>query len=184
MANALIHQDFTVSGAGPVIEIFSDRVEIINSGNSLISTDRLLDERRSRNEKLAEAMRELGLCEERGGGLDKTVLELESQHLPAPEFMASETSFRVILFGPRPFGELSKADKIRSCFFHCVIRWLQRDYMSNSSLRERFSLEDKDYQAVSAVISEAIKAGRIAPADPTQGRRNARYVPYWAAQLR
>lgn len=51
--------------------------------------------------------------------------------------------------------------------------------MSNSSLRERFSLPDEDYQAVSAVIGEAIRAQRIIPADPDQGKRNARYVPYW-----
>lgn len=65
IANALIHQDFTIGGSGPVIEIYSNRVEVTNPGNSLIDTDRMLDERRSRNEKLASAMRELGLCEER-----------------------------------------------------------------------------------------------------------------------
>ena len=66
IANALIHQDFTISGVGPVVEIYENRVEITNPGNSLISPDRLLDERRSRNEKLASTMRAFGLCEERG----------------------------------------------------------------------------------------------------------------------
>lgn len=33
VANALIHQDFTISGAGPVIEIYTDRVEVINPGS-------------------------------------------------------------------------------------------------------------------------------------------------------
>jgi len=33
-------------------------VEIINPGNSLIDTDRMIDERKSRNEKLAKAMRD------------------------------------------------------------------------------------------------------------------------------
>jgi ATP-dependent DNA helicase RecG len=70
-ANALIHQDFTISGSGPLIEIYADRIEVTNPGNSLISPDRLLDERRSRNERLASLMRDLGICEERGSGLDK-----------------------------------------------------------------------------------------------------------------
>jgi ATP-dependent DNA helicase RecG len=52
--------------------------------------------------------------------------------------------------------------------------------MSNATLRERFSLPAEEYQAVSAIIAESIKLGRIAPADPDEGRRNARYVPYWA----
>ncbi len=82
--------------------------------------------------------------------------------MPAPEFVSSETAMRVILFGPRAFNEMTKADKMRACFFHCVLRWMTRDYMSNASLRERFSLADKEYQAVSAIIAESIKAGRIA----------------------
>ena len=117
IANALIHQDFTITGAGPVIEIYSDRLEVINPGNSLIDIDRIIDERRSRNEKLASTMRLLGLCEERGGGLDKAIIQIEQMNLPAPDFHASQNSMRVVLFGPRPFKELSKAEKIRACFF-------------------------------------------------------------------
>jgi ATP-dependent DNA helicase RecG len=180
IANALIHQDFTIGGAGPVIEIYDNRIEVINAGNSLIEPDRMLDERRSRNERLASMMRDFGLCEERGGGLDKTLLEIERQHLPAPDFVSSANSFRVVLFGPRPFSEMSKAEKVRACFHHCVLRWLSHDFMSNASLRVRFSLSDDDYQAVSGVIAEAIKLRRILPADPAQGKRNARYIPYWA----
>ncbi|RFB87652.1 transcriptional regulator [Rhizobium leguminosarum bv. trifolii] len=180
IANALIHQDFMATGVGPVVEIYDNRIEVTNPGNSLINTDRILDERRSRNEKLAATMRSFGLCEERGGGLDKTLIEIEAQRLPPPDFISSEHSMRVVLFAPKGFGQMSKAEKLRACFFHCVLRWLTHDYMSNATLRERFSLAPEEYQAVSAVIAESIKLGRIAPADPDQGKRNARYIPYWA----
>lgn len=180
IANALIHQDFMVTGTGPVVEIYENRIEVTNPGNSLIDTDRIIDERRSRNEKLAAAMRALGLCEERGGGLDKTLIEIEAQHLPPPNFISSANSMRVVLFAPKEFAQLTKDEKLRACFFHCVLRWQNHDYMSNTTLRERFSLEAGDYQAISAIISEAIKRGRILPADPDQGKRNARYIPYWA----
>jgi hypothetical protein len=53
--------------------------------------------------------------------------------------------------------------------------------MSNTTLRHRFSLPDNDYQAVSAVISAARKEGSIVAAEEGQGKRNARYVPFWAA---
>lgn len=36
VANALIHQDMTISGAGPLIELFKDRLEITNPGEPLI----------------------------------------------------------------------------------------------------------------------------------------------------
>jgi ATP-dependent DNA helicase RecG len=180
IANALIHQDLTMTGVGPVIEIYQDRVEVTNPGNSLIEIDRIIDERRSRNEKFAAAMRELGICEERGGAIDKAIIEIEEMFLPAPEFYPSERSMRVVIFGPKKFNELSKSDKVWSCFCHCVVRWLRHDFMSNTSLRERFSLPDEEYQAVSAVISAARKAKRIVEAEAGQGKRNARYVPYWA----
>lgn len=180
IANALIHQDFTMTGVGPIVEMYEDRIEVTNPGNSLIDKDRIIDERRSRNEKLAATMRELGLCEERGSGIDKAIIEIEEMSLPAPEFYPSEKSMRVIIFGPKKFSELSKDDKVWSCFCHCVVRWLRHDYMSNTSLRERFSLQDADYQAVSAVIAAARKTNRIIEAESGQGKRNARYVPYWA----
>lgn len=33
VANALIHQDFFIGGTGPMVEIFSDRIEITNPGS-------------------------------------------------------------------------------------------------------------------------------------------------------
>ena len=43
VANAHIHQDFLVAGAGPMVEIFSDRVEITNPGLPLVDTNRFVD---------------------------------------------------------------------------------------------------------------------------------------------
>lgn len=180
VANALIHQDFTISGVGPVVEIYDDRVEVTNPGNSLVALDRIIDERRSRNEKLAAMMRTFGLCEERGGGIDKAIIQIEEMSLPAPGFIHSEKSMHVVLFGPKKFNQLSKAEKSWACFCHCVVRYLRQDYMSNTTLRDRFSLSVDEYQAVSAVIANAKKEKRIVPADPNQGNKYARYVPYWA----
>jgi predicted HTH transcriptional regulator len=180
VANALIHQDFTISGAGPLIEIYEDRVEIINPGNSLIKVDRMIDERRSRNEKIAKSMRDLGFCEERGGGIDKAIIDIEERFLPAPYFLASSDAMRIVLFGPKPFRDLSKSDRIWACFCHCVVKWIRHDFMSNTSLRERFSLTDEEYQVVSGVIAEAKREHRIKAADANQGKRNAKYIPYWA----
>lgn len=43
IANALIHQDMTITGAGPLIEMFRDRLEITNPGQPLVSPERFLD---------------------------------------------------------------------------------------------------------------------------------------------
>ena len=58
VSNALIHQDFSVTGAGPMVEIFDDRIEITNPGEPLVNTDRFVDAPpKSRNEALASLMR-------------------------------------------------------------------------------------------------------------------------------
>ena len=44
VANALIHQDFSLTGTGPMVEIFDDRIEITNPGTPLIDTLRFIDE--------------------------------------------------------------------------------------------------------------------------------------------
>jgi len=77
VANALIHQDLFVSGSGPMVEIFEDRIEITNPGVPLVATERFLDSPpRSRNEALASLLRRIGICEERGSGIDKVVFQI------------------------------------------------------------------------------------------------------------
>lgn len=189
VANALIHQDLTADGSGPIIEIYDNRIEISNPGPPLGDIQRIIDEPpRSRNEKLARTMRMLRLCEERGKGIDISLGAIEAVAaedkilLSAPLFRATANSFTVTLFGPKKFRELSREEKLRVCYQHCVLCYLRNDYMSNSSLRERFSLPKDEYQSVSTVIADSIRQGMIAPADDLQGKRNARYIPAWGKQ--
>ena len=53
--------------------------------------------------------------------------------------------------------------------------------MSNQSLRERFSIEPKNYSIASRLIKEALIAGAIKEADSdSKSKKYARYLPYWA----
>lgn len=83
LANAIIHQDFEEKGF-PMVEIFSDRIEITNPGIPLITPERFIDEYQSRNDILADLMRRLGICEEKGSGIDKVIFYNEMYQLPAP----------------------------------------------------------------------------------------------------
>lgn len=82
VANAIIHQDFSEKGF-PMIEIFSDRIEISNPGIPLITPQRFIDEYVSRNERLADVLRRFGMCEEKGSGIDKVIFYNEMYQLPA-----------------------------------------------------------------------------------------------------
>lgn len=181
VANALIHQDLTISGAGPRVEIFQDRMKITNPGIPLISPDRFIDAPpRSRNEKLAGLMRRLGLCESRGSGIDRALDAIEAEALPPPFFQVVEGHTVVTLYTQKSFAAMTRDERLRACYQHASLRFEAGQTMSNQSLRTRLGLTDRQYPQVSNVIREALDTKLIFPLDQDQGNRNARYIPWWA----
>jgi ATP-dependent DNA helicase RecG len=181
VANALVHQDFLASGASVMIEMYDDRVEISNPGIPPITVERFIDEYRSRNEQLADLMRRLGICEEKGSGVDKVIYAAELYQLPAPDFRVGQSRTTAVLFAHQEFSLMDKDDRIRACYQHCVLQYLSNRRMSNHSLRERFKLSESKVATVSQIISSTKEAGMIRPDDAeTASTRYARYLPFWA----
>ncbi len=179
IANSLIHQDMTITGAGPTVELFRNRLEITNPGNPLVEPDRFIDyPPRSRNEALASLMRRLGLCEEQGTGIDKVVAAIGTAQLPPPEFRAEAAATRVSLFAARPFARMTTQERLRACYQHAVLLYLSGDRMRNRELRERFGVKSSNAAQVSDVIRQALDQGLIRVADPARPRSG--YVPFWA----
>ena len=181
VANALIHQDFSISGTSPMIEVFSNRIEITNPGKPLIDPLRFIDHNpESRNELLARFMRRLNICEERGSGYDKVIFECEYNQLPVPEIIVSDRYTRIILYGHKTFRQMDKQNKIRACYLHACLKYVSGEYMTNQSLRERFSIEEHNYAIVSRIIADTIKSGLIKDYDSeSKSKKFAKYVPYW-----
>jgi ATP-dependent DNA helicase RecG len=182
VANALIHQDFNITGTGPMIEIFADRVEITDPGIPLIDTQRFLDAPpQSRNDALAAFMRRVNICEERGSGIDKVILNVEAFQLPAPNFVVTERHTKVTLFSYKKFAEMDKDDRVRACYQHAGLRYVCNDRMTNASLRQRFRIDTKNYSMASRIIADTLEAGLIRRDDPeSKSRKHAKYVPFWA----
>jgi predicted HTH transcriptional regulator len=182
LANALIHQDFTVTGAGPMVEVFEDCVVFTNPGEPLVPTDRFLDSPpRTRNDALASTMRRLDLCEERGSGIDKVLLHVEAAGLPAPAFQVPPGFTRAVLFGPRPLTSLGRQERVQICYWHACLRFQQHEPLTNASVRERFRISFTNRAAASRLIRDAVEAGVIVPRDPDAGPGQMQYVPWWAA---
>lgn len=179
--NALIHQDFSITGSGPMIEIFADRMEITNPGAPLVSPDRFLDTPpRSRNEALASFMRLAGICEERGSGVDKVVAATERFQLPAPVFEKPDGFTRAILFAHKPLRAMTRTERTHACYLHACLRYVERDPMTNASLRARFGIAEPNKSMASRIIADAVRDGLIKPEAPNQGKKYARYIPSWA----
>jgi len=176
LGNVLIHQDFFEEGTGPMVEFFDNRVEFINPGEPLINTDRFIDHSPiSRNDKLASFMRRINVCEERGSGIDKVVASVEAFQLPAPEFIKENKFVKAILYSHKSFEEMTKEDKIRACWQHCVLRYISKEFMTNTTLRERFNLKGKsDYVKVSKIMRSCMERMLI------KQDESKRYIPIWA----
>ena len=88
-----------------------------------------------------------------GSGWDRIAAEVELHQLPAPRVRTSSENTIVQLQSPR---ELSKMDN------------------------ERFGLSAKQSQKASSLIRLAMDYEYLIPKDPNAGRKNMRYLPYWA----
>ena len=181
VGNALIHQDFSIPGTGPVVEIFDGRIEITNPGTPMVDIKRIVDNPpKSRNEKLAELMRRLRICEELGTGWDKIVISCELQMLPAPKIDLYEENTKVTLYAEMPFTSLSAEDKLWACYLHACVKQVENEQLTNTTLRERFGLKPSSSGSVSRLIKEAVNMKLIKPLDPDTAPRYMRYIPYWA----
>ncbi|MCJ8311733.1 MAG: transcriptional regulator [Pseudomonadales bacterium] len=180
VANAIIHQDFSLTGTGPMIELFETRLEITNPGTPLVDPQRFLDSPpQSRNEAVASFMRRINICEERGTGIDKVVFQTELYQLPAPIFEQTEMHTKSILFAHKEYKEMETEERIRACYLHCCLKYVNRESMNNTSLRERFKMEKSNSAMASRVIKQTIDANFIRLYDSTANRNTWRYVPYW-----
>lgn len=181
LANALIHQDFEMTGASPVVEVFSNRVEISNPGEPIVPVERFIDGYQSRNERLADIMRRFGICEEKSSGIDRVIESAEILQLPAPEFLISHKRTIVVIHGERAFRDMSGSDRVRACYQHCVLQYVLRKQMTNQSLRQRFGVSEGSANIISQIISSAVEQNLIKN-DPNapDSRRYARYIPFWA----
>lgn len=178
VANALIHQDFLIRGAGPTVEIFDTRIEITNPGEPLIEPLRFIDQPpRSRNERLAGLMRRMNICEERGTGIDKVIIAIEMYQLPAPDFRVPGDNTVSVLFAPREFGEMDREERMRACYQHACLMYVSGKRMTNSTLRERLGIKDSNYPVASRLIKAATKTGLVKPYD---GSGIASYIPFWS----
>ena len=182
VANAIIHQDFSLVGTGPMIEIFDDRIEITNPGVPLIDTLRFIDEPpQSRNEALASFMRRINICEERGSGIDKVIFAVEFYQLPAPDFTVSRQHTKVVLYAQKKLAEMDKESRNRACYQHACLRFVSNDFMTNATLRKRLSISQQNYPMASRIIADTLEADLIKKYDPeSTSKKLSKYVPFWA----
>ena len=123
----------------------------------------------------------LGICEELGSGLDKTITAIEVFQLPPLRFQVQETRTSVTLFAYKKYADMNKEERIQACYQHACLKYVTSEKMTNQTLRDRMGIEKQNYPMASRIIKDAIDAGKIKEEKSENlNRRNRGYIPYWA----
>lgn len=166
-----------------MVDVYSDRITITSPGSLLPGKrpDRLIGATpESRNETLASAFRRFHICEERGTGFEKVIQAIELFGMPPLRITPEENAFSVTLSAPRKFADMETSERIEACYQHAVLQYRSSQTLTNTTLRERFKLHEKQRNTITNLISEAVTAGRIRRKDASSGNKFAQYIPYWA----
>lgn len=119
------------------------------------------------------------MCEQQGTGIDKVISQAEFYQFPPPDFRQELDAVRTVLYAPRTFAQMTLDERIRACYQHAGLGFVNGQRMTNSTLRERFGLDDSP--SATSQVSKVIRAAKdegLIKADET-GSSNHRYIPDW-----
>lgn len=178
LANALIHRDYTRSGAVH-IQWYTDRIEISNPGGfpeGVTLENILVTPPRPRNPLLADAFKRAGIVERTARGIDTIFYEQLRNGRPAPSYERS-TATDVVLVLPGGRANLE--------FVRLVVEEGQRGYFLNLeellilnhlwqerqiSTQEASRLMQKPESEARAVLQRLVEAGLIEARGERKGR--------------
>ncbi len=99
LANALAHRDYSTYSSRIQVDIYSDRLEIINPGTSLIPISELESSSSvSRNPLVMSFLKDYGITEQRARGIRTIRQSLRAAGLLEPEFANVGTSFKATIY--------------------------------------------------------------------------------------
>lgn len=79
---------------------------------------------------------------------------------------------------------MDKKDRVRACYLHACLKYVNREYLTNTSLRDRFGIDPKNMATASRLIKEAVDAQVILAHDPQAAPKLMKYIPWWAGGSR
>jgi predicted HTH transcriptional regulator len=83
-----------------------------------------------------------------------------------------------VLFAHKPLTEMEKDDRARASYLHTCLKYVNRDFMTNASLRGRFGIEAKKSAIASRIIRDSVEEGLVRLHDPRASRKYAKYFPF------
>jgi predicted HTH transcriptional regulator len=100
----------------------------------------------------------------------------EILQLPAPDFRVGLNRTVATVYGPKPFEEMDRDDRVRASYQHCALRWVMTQHMTNQSLRDRFGLPESKASVTSQVIAVQSMRSSSSPMSPLADLESMRAI--------
>ena len=126
-------------------------------------------------------MYHLGICEDRGSGIDRALAAIEVYNLPPLKFEELPSNFKVTIYSPKKYQDMSQDERVRACYQHCVLKYLANEKMTNQSFRDRLKVAKTNHSLVSKIIKQAVEEKWMKIGDPnSKSTKYTYYIPSWA----
>ena len=180
LANAIVHRDYSTYSSRIQVDIFADRIEITNPGNSLVPIAELdTAPSTSRNPILMNYMKEYGITDQKGRGIRTIYSALSDQDLVSPEFQDNGYSFKVILYSESLFTAADREyiQSLGLTLSHHAERAIayvrhHPEGISNSTYRQLNNMQAvRDDKKANKELGELVELGILLPEGESKGRR-------------
>ena len=116
IVNAVTHRNYSIRGQHITVTLFDDRLEIKSPGvlPNIVTIQNILNERFSRNPKIARILSEFGWVKEMNEGVKRIYSEMESFFLNEPKYSEPNNSSVLLMLENNILNrQLRISDKLR-----------------------------------------------------------------------
>lgn len=115
IVNALTHRNYSIRGEHIKVLIFDDRLEIISPGllPNIVTIDNILNQRYSRNPRIARILSEFGWVKEMNEGVKRIYSEMEKLFLKEPKYSEPNSNVLLVLENNILNRNVRSLDKIK-----------------------------------------------------------------------
>lgn len=176
LVNAIVHADYSQTGAPLRVAIYDDRIEIENQG--LLAAGLTLEDVRGgvsklRNRVIGRVFKELNLIEQWGSGFQRMVESCNEMNLPVPDIEEVATRFRVT-FNLKRISEKTLLDEKDEKILKVIIDSEAKGGVSTKEISSIIGISDR---SVRDHLSKMIKLGRIVAIAKSNYDPNKKYLP-------
>lgn len=173
VTNSIVHRDYTKMHQPVKIALFTDRLEFENPGGLMpgLTPLNLIHRRDWRNPLLAKLMKKCGFGDMDGQGIDRLFNATRLIKIPAPKFVDTRVSFKVVLSGPKGFDDFTAEEKRLTA----MVLLITEDYIDNESLRNALGISQ---EKASTLLKSLVQDNVI-----VQTNKSRKYAKYGFSEV-